>query len=338
MTAQLNDLLIAERQGIVGHISVSDIVNLSQDVVTFSEKDVQAVLNVVPVSGNFYTLDATQSTYDFNVTGGQLGRHEYQVSTIRQVLDLDSTPLSPTTIAGANVTFDGNDSYEKNIEGNSWNAWFQSENVLGNAATEDFAVTWLVESVTGTIREMGGLDENPSLNASYSSGEYMIYQVNGNIVYFYENGSNKGNQTIQLAVNDRLGIRVDRGVVSYIHLRGGLETVLYVSDKKTSLPFYFKGAFNRGSTSSGVSEMGRLQVYNQTVGQPVSVRVAGAATEVINQYDIDRLLDVGLVADETSVYSSLVVEKLDNAYFLSGEARNIVHGYSVSTAQATATL
>ena len=60
---------------------------------------------------------------------------------------------------------------------------------LFDPLTENFAVSWLVESITGTIREMGGLDDIAQQNNFYSSIAYAVYQVNN---YFYSYVYEKG--------------------------------------------------------------------------------------------------------------------------------------------------
>jgi len=283
---------------------------------------------------NSIEIDTRDSTQGGVATGATLGYHDLTISTIKNALDISAGSISEPLTAGQSVTIDANDEVTKSIAGNSFNSWFQSTNVIGNGSTEDFAVTWLVESVTGTIREMGGLDDNPGANNSYTSGEFMIYQVNGNSLYFYENGANMRQISYTLQVGDRLGIKIESQVARYIHIRGSVETVVHVSDKVAGGDYYFKGALNRGNASSGHSTMGDIQSHGTYVQTPSIERLSGPASQTITAEDVATLDKIGLIADPNSPYSLIAAQRVENANFPASTTYEITHGYYIKSAQS----
>jgi len=280
-------------------------------------------------------LDSTQSTHDLQPVGATVGLHYYNLATRRNFLDLlaeaELVPLS----AGNNVTYNATtNTYRKSNSGNSWNAWFKSEDVVADPAS-NYAITWEVESITGTIREMGGLDDNPAKNSSYSSGEHMFYQVNGTTVYVYESGQNKGSFPCKLSVGDRLGIKVIEGTVYYITICNNIETVIYTSKSRLTSSMYFKGAFNRGSTSSGRSEMGNVRVHTAIRTEPVSTSIYGHPQEVLSDATMAKLEGIGLLPLEGTTYALLRAKISPTTTFPTGRTYDIIHTYSVSTSQTT---
>lgn len=293
-------------------------------------------------------LDARLSEFDGEASGGLIGDHTYLVNTLREFFEFTTPGTVVPLTAGANVTYDASaDMFKKNVTGSSWNSWFQSTNVLFDTSTEDACVTWLIEAdfdadgetgAQGTIREMAGLSSNPSANASYSSGEFMLYQVNATTVYVYEKGSNKGSFARPMTVGDRLGIMVESGVVTYIHVGiTGNVTKIFQSEGKAAGGYYFKAALNRGTDISGTSAVGDVQVHNTTVSQSVSTKILGGAAEAIHDSDVERLATVGLEVNPGSVYGLLTCTMQSSARYSASRSYSITHGYSVSTAQTVLT-
>lgn len=325
-----------------GSSSASDNDNTAED--NKMATSVYAQTNPTPSSIMF---DGSQSTHDGDTSGGAVGRHGLSISVLKQFLDpADIGTVEPLT-AGANVTYDaGADMMTKSATGNLWNSWFQSTNVLIDPSTEQGMVSWLVEGdfdndgdtgTQGTIREMGGLDDNPGANASYTSPEYSIYQVNATTVYVYERGSNKGAFSRPMVVGDRLAIKVIKGVVTYWHIRGNVETFIYQSVTEASAPLYFKGTLNRGTGQSGHASMGDIRTHKSMIPSMVSTHVTGAATEIIRDQDVDSLADIGLTVSAGSVYSKLIAEKITSLEFLNGRDYTTTHWYAVATNTSTET-
>lgn len=315
--------------------------NLSKPA-TEEEKLSKSIFTVTQPTSTSLLLDGQASEFDGVPKGGTLGRHTLGITTTRAFLtDYTSSTGVPLT-AGANVTFDSAaDMFTKSNSGNSWNAWFQStDHVI--LAGQDGIVSWPIEpdfdndgdtGAQGTVREMGGLDDNPSANASYSSGEFMLYQVNATTVYVYENGSNKGSFPQPMNVGDRLGIKIVDGEVFYIHIRGTTETVITKSTKTTNQDLYFKGALNRGVGSSGHASMGDVQLHSELENRLVTAYIHGAANEFITSDDVVRLLNVGLNVNTGSTYSLVSVEKIVSTKYPLGTYR-ILHDYSVTDSQS----
>lgn len=302
----------------------------------------QSVLTVTEPTPTSLLLDGQRSLYDNTEQGFAKGRHSLGITTTEAVLSPYSASPPVPMIAGANVTLDGASSmWTKSIAGNTWNAWFQSTNVVAKLG-EDCLVTWPVEDdfdndgdtgAEGTIREMGGLDDNPSANASYSSGDFMLYQVNATTVYVYEKGANKGSYSQPMVVGDLLGILVQNNEVSYVHIRNGVMTVIAKSLTELSSDMYFKGAINRGVGSSGHGSMGAVEVHTNMENTTVSAYIHGSGNEAIHEDDVERLATVGLTVNTGSVYSLLSVDKGSTYRYPTGAYR-FVHDYSVPDSQS----
>lgn len=296
-----------------------------------------SILTITDPAPNAVRLDASGSLWNGAAIGGTNGTHRYHISVTKNVLDLLSPGTSVALQAGANAILNAEGRFEKSNAGNAWNSWIESAAAVGDGATEDFAVSWLVEEVTGTIREMGGLDDNPGQNASYTSGEFMLYQVNGNTLYAYENAANRGPTSLQLVAGDRLGVKVESGVVTYLHLRADVVTEIYKSTAIANYQLFFKGAFNRGDGSSGHSEMGDVQrhdTYKQKAEQYV---LTGSATESISDDDIAGLENLGLIVQPGSTYSNILVNKIINGQFPAGTTYSVNHAYSGTYGQSSTT-
>lgn len=324
--------------------SVSNSINTESVEV---EKVATSVCTVNYPTANSIQLNARESVYDGDTVGGQFGRHHYSISTLRNYLNT-ATGLSESVelVAGANVIVDGDNNYLKSIAGNTWNSWFASAEIIVDPILEDCAVSWAIEADTdidgqggtdGSIREMGGLDDNPAQNASYTSGEYMLYQVNATTVYVYEKGLNKGSFSLAMIEGDRLGVRVESGVVSYIHFRGSLETIIYTSSVPAVSPLYFKGTLNRGIGSSGRSVIGDVREHFAISAKLKTVHISGAATELVSSEDIDKLAKLGLTVAEGSTYSLITAEKPTSDRFAESPQYDITHGYSVTDTQTVLT-
>lgn len=293
-----------------------------------------------------FTLDSRTSTYGGEAIGGSLGTHALALSTTKLKLAPYTATAPVATTAGANVDYDSSsDMYSKNISGNLWNSYFKSTDPIVTPGV-DCIVSWLIEDdfdgdgdtgTGGTIREMGGLDDNPDSNSSYNTGEYMVYQVNATTVYLYEKGTNKGSVSRPMVVGDRLGLRVINNVVEAIHIRDGVITSLITSDTLLDKPMYFKGAINRGVGSSGHGSMGDVQVFTDMEEEVVSTYIYGNSSELIKPVDVIGLNSVGLAPSNGATYSYLNLVKDSSYKFPTGEYA-ITHTFSVPTSQSIVTV
>jgi len=309
-------------------LNISTVDDVAESIFTFDPVD--------PANPLIVQIDARPSTINGIQKGGQEGYHSHAIQTQKISLDLDAQPpTEPALVVGINAVATPDGLFEKSIAGNSWNAWIKSDAPLGNPVIEDFAVTWPLENTVGTIREMGGLDENPDENASFSSGEYMAYQVNDDYFLFYEKGANKYRFDIPMLDIDEVGVRFESQVATYFHMRSGVITDMYTSEVPAAAPLFFKGALNRGVGSSGHSILGGVKVYKGTSPKPLIERIAGAAQEAVNDADIQKLRNVGLIAASGSVYSHIIADKVEDAYFPAGTVRTNFHGYSAGAAQSS---
>ena len=291
-------------------------------------------------------VDAGKSLLNDLELGSSDGTHTYMIESTRHYLDVTAGGDVVATQAGANVDYDAaTDMWSKNVAGNSWNSYFYSSDTVIDADTQDAAITAPVEldhdsdgftGAQGTIREMFGISSNPTKNASYNSIDYAIYQVNATTVYAFQGGSNKGSFSRPMIVGDRLGIRIDSGVVSFIHIRGTTETVVFVSDVLASGKYYAKGAFNRGVGSSGVSVMGDVQLHTTTVAKPMLTHIQGDAGSLVTTEDRANLLELGLSANSQSVYSNIIADVMVGSAFPSGTKHQFTHSYFKRSTQSSA--
>ena len=297
-------------------------------------------------------IDARPSLYNGTAQGGAEGYHRYGMTTLRNFvapIDIsDITTRVPLT-AGINVELlpDGI-TYRKLNTGNSWNSWFQSTNILIDPINENAAISWAIEDdpdgdgetgAQGTQREMAGLSATPSQNASYTSIDYAMYQVNATTVYVYEKGVNIGNFAVPMAVGDHFLIKCDSGVVSYYLISsGGSEQFIYESKTPATSSMYFKAALNRGDGSSGNSIVGDVRKHGALIAAPVMANIQGNPQELIRDEDVTKLLNLGLVVITGSVYSNIIAEKLAGHIFPSGNVHEVAHGYSGKMDQSIATI
>lgn len=292
---------------------VSPLTNLDKVVPSYADEAVLAF----NTAGAIHTLDATASKAQGVVSGAFQGRHRYEIAGQVNTVDLlgETTPIA--IIAGANVTVNGVE-VEKSNTGNSWNSSFYST-LAFDPNVEDFAVSWLIEETTGTIREMAGLDDSPSQNNSYSSIEYAVYQVNG---YFYsrvyEGGTAiliPGYSTFYFQMGDRVGVKCIDGFVTYFVIRAGVETKIYTSTKRATVPLYFKGAFNRGDGSSGHSNIGSVKWHTakKTVGK--TVHVEGGAADLVSDADTEKLAQIGMDVQSGATYGVLTFARNASSKF-----------------------
>ena len=293
-----------------------------------------SVVNISNPTPDTVTIDGRDSTDRGVATGGQIGVHSYQISTIRNNLDVTAGSTEVPTIAGVAVDEISPGVWQKNIAGNAWDSWFQSADPIGSV-NNDFAVSWLIEESAGTIREMGGLDNQPNSNASFTSIEFAVYQVNDTTIQFYESGGLQQTLSQGISIGDRFGVKIERGVASSFILQGGIETVLRVSPRAASGDLFFKGALNRGVGSSGHSVMGQVHVHDTLHPGPVVANIIGGAKEAISELDANTLLDVGLVVLPGSTYSLINAEVQDTLAFPAGIARDLMHSYCVATSQTS---
>lgn len=291
-------------------------------------------INEVTTVNNITTIDAKASKYSGLETGDVMGKHLYVFSGLKNTLDI----LAPTTLAtiqaGANVVLVSPGTYEKDIAGNTWNASIYSTESF-NPLTEDFAVSWKVESVDGTIREMGGFDDNPTQNNSYNSIEYAIYQVNNYFYsYVYEKGASKkipNYTTFYHQVNDRQGVACIDQIIYYFVIRNGILTIIHKSTTKATNPLFFKAAFNRGDGSSGESTLGDVQFHTATKTDSFNVKVDGLAGEVVTEEHRKILAEnCGISLLTGATYSNLEHTRLDiDKFKTSGTPYpvNLTHSY-----------
>lgn len=310
------------------------------------ESVAESIITLSNPTENSISIDATGCLYDGIEQGASRGSHYYSISVLKNYLDVSGASELVPTIAGANVT-ELDDSFIKTGSSNSWDSWFQSESIVINPLVEDALITWPVEvdidsdgddGADGTIREMGGLDDNPALNNSFSSGEYMLYQYNNSRLYMYENGANKGYKSQALLVGDLMGLRVESGVVSYVHYREGVETVIGVSDKKAEVPLFFKAALNRGANSSGHSQIGDVRVCKSVTSKLITKHIFGGAAETLSDDDKSKLKDLGLDALEGSTYSLVNAQKQQSSRWDEGREYTVRHGYFIGESQSTSSI
>lgn len=303
--------------------SANDFEDYMTSLLQITLNTINEDMSVISISteNEITTIDARQSTTNGNVTGAVSGKHGYifQGQFNKPKLAGATTPI--TLNAGTNVTITG-DEVIKNITGNSWNSSFYSTETF-DPLVENFAISWLVESVDGTIREMGGLDDNATANNSYNSIEYAIYQVNN---YFYSRVYEKGASiiipnytTFYLQIGDRLGIKVIDQIVTYFVLRGSTVYDIYTSNSKATTPLQFKGAFNRGNTSSGASRMGGVAIHTETEIDNFKVNIVGSASDVVSDEDKELLSkEAGIELLTSATYSKLELTRKDTDVFKNG--------------------
>ena len=292
-------------------------------------------------------IDAGKSMLDDIELGSSDGTHSYMIESTRYYLDVTAGGDVVVTQAGANVDYDAaTNMWSKNIAGNGWNSYFYSADTVIDADTQDAAVTVPIEidhdsdgatGAQGTVREMFGLASNPTANASYNKIDFAVYQVNATTVYAFQNGTNKGNFSQPMIVGDRLGIRIDSGVASVIHVRGATETPIYVfKDAMATGKYYAKGAFNRGVGSSGVSVMGDVQLHTTTVAKPMLTHIQGDAGSLVTDDDKAKLLELGLSVNSQSVYNNIIADVMVGSAFPSGTTHQFTHSYFKRSTQSSA--
>lgn len=290
--------------------------------------------SVFTTDADKYNINSTTSTWNDNVTGGAIGLHSYIFTGKKEELDITSESLPLTLIAGNNVEVN-NDGYQKNVAGGSWNSSFYSQESF-NPNDQDFAISWLVESTSGTIREMCGLAANPSINDSYSSIDYAVYQVNATFYYVvYESGRSSvtGSGSVAVAVGDRIGIKVIDNKVTYYIQKGDEITDIYTSLKDAKAPLFFKAALNRGTDLSGHSVVTNCQYHTNTKTVIKTTDISGLANESITSDDADRLAKLGIIPEEGTLYSNINFTKPVSTRFPSNTELTYNHIYSVNDAQ-----
>lgn len=290
-------------------------------------------MSTVKSQSGVYSFDSRASTFNTLESGGVSGVHHYNISSIKNTVDVlaDSTPIQ--IVAGSNVTVN-NDVVVKSLEGNSWNAAFYSTQAF-DPVMQDFAISWKIESVDGTIREMGGLDDNPSQNSSYTSIEYAMYQVNGYLYSrVYESGAaieipNYSN--INLTIGDRLGMRVVSQEVTYFIQKGSEIIDVYTSTKKATAPMYFKAALNRGAGSSGAASVEDVRWHTEQMPSAISTFIKGQSTDIISDTDKDILSEkTGIDIQEGSTYALIYFKRSSSDRFSDGTnpySIDVTHSY-----------
>lgn len=305
---------------------------------TTTVEEVEEMPLAIPLStfstdGTNHRIDAQASTWNDSDSGGSLGRHTYLFSGLKHKLDMNAGSDNLTLIAGANATLNS-DGGEKSIVGGSWNSYFYSQESFDPST--DFAITWDVTSTAGTIRQMIGLDDAPTANASYSSIDFAIYQVNATFYYVvYEKGRSQvtGKGSVTVADTDEFGIRCEEGMVTYFIQSGSTITDIYTSLNKATKPLFFKAAMNRGTDLSGHSVVSGCKSYTGTTAETVATRISGLATETINDDDANSLLTLGILPAANTTYSDFNFTRPVSTRFPAGLNLNYNHTYSVNETQ-----
>lgn len=289
-------------------------------------------------NGN-YSLNSTSSTWNDNVTGGAVGRHDYIFTAEKQELDISSESLPLTLIAKDNVQASG-DGFAKTSTGAVWNSSFHSEESF-DPNEQDFAISWLVEATGGTIREMCGLCSNPDSSNSYSILDYAVYQVNNTfytVVYQKGKSQSTGKGSVRVNVGDRIGIKVIDNTVTYFIQSGDEFTDIYTSLIKATKPLHFKAALNRGPELSGASVVTGCQYHANTVTALKTVSISGLATESISEDDAYRLSKIGITPAEETLYSNINFTRQASTRFPANSSITYNHTYSVNDAQDIQTI
>lgn len=261
-------------------------------------------------SGNIYRLDARASMGNL---GAVTGLHTYILSGEKQTVDMSiQTPaVLQAGITAGNVIVTGDD-VSKNIAGNSWDSAATSVNGY-DTSVQDFACTWLIESTTGTIREMAGITTTPTTNDSYTATAFAFYQVN-NYVQIYENGvrqatSAGGTNFGYLAAGDRIGMRVVDGIVEYIQMVGGNPVnivVLYTSSNTANGVYYFDCSLNRGNTSSGAAVIEDVAWHVGTKQANFTTQFSGeSTTDITDEHKADLKTVAGIIIEPGTKYSDV---------------------------------
>mgnify|MGYP000630961562 CR=1 FL=1 len=312
-----NKVFKVAADGIAYEYTDKEVVYVANEKVITESEPIHTITQNLGIT----TIDSRTSKYNGLEVGGSNGKHKYTFTGLKNTVDVLGTATDANLVAGLNTDL-VNGVASKNIAGNTWNSSVYSQesfdpNVL------DFAVTVEIESITGTIKEMFGLDDNPTQNNSYSSIEYAVYQVNSYFYsYIYEKGQSKkidGYTTFYFQVGDYVGVKCVNGIVSYFVLRSGVETIITTSKVVATTPLYFKAAFNRGNTSSGASVLGGVKFYTAQRQDTFSINIEGNATDLISETDKETLKDnAGVEMLTGSTYSKLDFNRSTTQRFNNG--------------------
>lgn len=283
-------------------------------------------------SGAIYRLDARSSMGNL---GAVTGLHTYILSGEKQTVDMSiQTPaVLQAGITAGNVIVTGDD-VSKNIVGNSWNSAASSVNGY-DTSVQDFACTWLIETITGTVREMAGITTTPNTNDSYTATAFAFYQVN-NYVMLYESGTQlkvDGNANFgYIAEGDRIGIRIVDGSVEYIQMVGGNPAnivVLHTSSNTANGVYYFDCSLNRGNTSSGASVIEDVAWHVNTKQTNFTIKINGEATTDITEEHKTNLKNIaGILIEPGTKYSDVYYTRAGSKYAFD---MDIIYYYSPAT-------
>lgn len=298
-----------------------------------TETEITKLLDIVEISGQ-------SSTINGNKTGSTTGSHFYNLSGYKRSIKIDeSTPL--TINIGNNVQLVNDNDYEKTDDKNTWSGSIYSDEYF-DPFVEDFAVSVLVEEISGTVREMIGLDDAPEIKDSYTTMEYAIYQVNSSFYYtVYEDGFGipTGAGNITLKVGDRIGIKCIDQKIYYFILSGGVETIVYESTKPPkSNKLFFKAALNREPGSSGHSVISEPAFHKTPILKYFNTNLLGASSEIVSSEDIKKVeLATGLLIDESSTYSKLILRRIQSEKYNELPIQ-VIHNYYGVTDQTINTI
>ena len=268
--------------------------------------------SVIAVDNGITQIDSRTSSNDGTESGGTSGRHKYQFSSTRNIIDLFGGGTDLTIVEGANFTF--GTTWKKSIDTNAWDSYVRSTESFDT--TGIFAISWEVTTKIGTIRQMAGIDDNPTENASYTSMSHCLYQVNSYVNNAYENGASRTDPFYPhsdkyLLPGHRIGCKVSGGEVQYYIQKGGVIINLFTSTLPIAGMAFWKGLGNRGNLSSGWAEFGNVQVHQSTTTDLVGVDIVGNSDDFLSAEDIESLRQVGILSEPGSKYGNLYITRHD---------------------------
>jgi hypothetical protein len=300
--------------------------NLNQDL------DMDEPISTISISGSTINIDSRASTSAGVTSGGTVGEHKYTFTQEVLKPDLVSTGVLANISLGAKSGFSGG-VYSKTATSNNWDSCIRGTDIL--TSLEGFAVSCAIINLTGTVRQMFGLDDNPSSNNSYSSIDFAFYQVNNKFYSsVYEGGKGVNTYAGNITINgdSRVGIEVLNGVATYfIHntTNGSIKHV-YSSIRELKSTYLIKFAFNRGTGALGTSKTSGIRIHD-LVSSPQSLTISGKSTDLVSEEDrINLLAYMGLSVTSTSVYSNIFFTRVDlNKFKTAGTFNNIdlLHNY-----------
>jgi hypothetical protein len=300
--------------------------NLNQDL------DMDEPISTISSSGTTTNIDSRASTSAGIVSGGTIGEHKYIFTQEVLKPDVISTGTLANITLGANSVLT-NGVYSKSDATDTWNGSIGGTDPL--ISKEGFAVSCDIINLTGTIRQMFGIDDNPTANDSYSSIDHAFYQVNSSFYSsVYETGTNTstGSGNVALTLSSRVGVEVLNGDIRYFIHDTINDTINYVYTSRRALKdtYFIKSAFSRGTSAAGTSTISGIRIHD-LVSTTQSFTISGKSTDLISEEDKASLLThMGLIVTSTSVYSNMFFTRVDiNKFKTAGVFNSIdlLHNY-----------